>query len=170
VRLRLATLVEYLIGRQKAIQEIANNRHSLLIGFLLCFSAGLARHYDGKYLAREPWFLLAPAGASILTSSILFLFIYIATSVRARKIIPGIVRFYLSFLGLYWMTAPLAWLYGIPYERFVNDVDAAQANVWTLELVSLWRVLLISRVVSVLTPCSFFSGFTKVAIPAFSLL
>ena len=68
------------------------------------------------------------------------------------------------------MTAPLAWLYGIPYERFLSEADAAQMNVWTLELVSLWRVLLISRVVSVLTPCSFFAGFTKVSVPAFSLL
>jgi hypothetical protein len=170
VHLRLATVFRYLVGRKSAIQEIAANQHSLLIGFLFCLSAALARHYDGKYLVREPWFLLAPAGASILTSSIVFLFVYIATSINARRRLPGIVRSYLSFLGLYWMTAPLAWLYGIPYERFLNEVDAAQANVWTLELVSLWRVLLISRVVSVLTPCSFFSGITKVAVPAFSLL
>ena len=77
---------------------------------------------------------------------------------------------YLTFLGLYWMTAPLAWLYGIPYERFLNEVNAAQANVWTLELVSVWRVLLISRVVAVLTPSSIFSAFTKVAVPALAIV
>ena len=68
------------------------------------------------------------------------------------------------------MTAPLAWLYGIPYERFLNEVNAAQANVWTLELVSVWRVLLISRVVAVLTPSSIFSAFTKVAVPALAIV
>jgi hypothetical protein len=162
----LKTLLGYLMGQESAIREIASNRRSLLIGFLFCLSAALARHYDGKYLVREPWFLLAPAGASILTSAILFLCVYIATSLKARKLLPGFVTCYLSFLGLYWMTAPLAWLYGIPYERFLSEVGAAQANIWTLELVSIWRVLLISRAVAVLTPSSLFSALTKIAVPA----
>ena len=33
---------------------------------------------------------------------------------------PGICRAYLSFLAVYWMTAPLAWLYGVPYEQFLS--------------------------------------------------
>jgi hypothetical protein len=168
--MKLTTLFRYLIGQRSAIEEIASNRNSLLIGFLFCLSAALARHYDGKYFWREPWFLLAPAAASILTSSILFLAIYFATSTKARRLLPGIIPSYLTFLGLYWMTAPLAWLYGIPYERFLNEVNAAQANLWTLELVSVWRVLLISRVVAVLTPSSLFSAFIKVAVPAFALV
>lgn len=168
--MKSATLFNYLVGKRIAIEEIASNRNSLAIGFLFCLSAALARHYDGKYFWREPWFLLAPAGASILTSAILFVAIYVATSVKARQLLPNIWRSYLSFLGLYWMTAPLAWLYGIPYERFLSEVNAAQANVWTLELVSIWRVLLISRVVSVLSPSSLFSAFTKVAVPALGIV
>lgn len=136
----------------------------------LNLSGALARHYDGKYFLREPWFLLAPAGASILTSSISLLAIYFATSAKARRLLPGVVSSYLTFLGRYWMTAPLAWLYGIPYERFLNEVNAAQANVWTLEVVSVWRVLLISRVVAVLTPSSIFSAFIKVAVPALAVV
>ena len=62
---------------------------------------------------------------------------------------PGICREYLSFLALYWMTAPLAWLYGIPYERFLSPLDAINANLWTLALVSLWRVALMVRVAGV---------------------
>ena len=163
------TLFDYLIGKETAIREIASNRSSLWVGFLLCFCAALARHYDGKYLVREPWFLLLPAGASLLTSLIVFSVFYLATSIKAREVLPGLGRAFLSFLGLYWMTAPLALLYGVPYERFLSEVHAAQANVWTLELVSVWRVLLISRVAAVLTPSSFFSAFTKIAVPAFAL-
>ena len=166
----IRTLFGYLVGRESAIREIASNRHSILVGFLFCLSAALARHYDGKYLLREPWFLLAPAAASLLTSSILFFFLYLATSIKARKVLPDFAPCYLSFLGLYWMTAPLAWLYGIPYERFLSEVDAAQANVWTLELVSVWRVLLISRAVAILTPSSLFSAFTKIAVPAIGIV
>src|SRR5205823_5833984 len=120
--MKFATLFKYLIGKRSAIEEIASNRSSLTIGFLFCVSAALARHYDGKYFWREPWFLLAPAGASILISAILFLAIYLDTSLKARQILPNIWSCYLSFLGLYWMTAPLAWLYGIPYERFFSEV------------------------------------------------
>jgi hypothetical protein len=54
------------------------------------------------------------------------------------------------FLGLFWMTAPLAWLYAIPYERFLSPVDATAANLATLGLVALWRVDVMIRVVSVL--------------------
>src|SRR5207302_8737220 len=124
--------------RERAIREIASSRPSILVGFLSCLSAALARHYDGKYLLREPWFLLAPAAASLPTSSLLFFFLYLATSIKARNVLPDFASCYLSFLGLYWMTAPLAWLYGFPYERFLNGVDVVQANVWTLELVSIW--------------------------------
>jgi hypothetical protein len=158
--IQTTTLLHFLIGRKQAIEEIAGNRKALLAGFLFCLSAALARHYDGKYLVREPWFLLAPAGASILTSSILFTAMYVIWSIKARRILSGSGSAYLSFLGLYWMTAPLAWLYGIPYERFLNDVDAAEANVWTLAFVSIWRVVLISRACSVLLPCSFFASFS----------
>lgn len=170
MRLNLRTLAQFLIGRRAAIEVIARNRKTLIVGFVFCISAALARHYDGKYLVREPWFILAPAGASVLTSSILFGAMYLVASIKARKILAGLGQAYISFLGLYWMTAPLAWLYGVPYERFLNEVDAAQANVWTLELVSVWRVLLMSRVYSVLVGSSFFSVFSKLGTFALALV
>ena len=63
---------------------------------------------------------------------------------------PEIGRAYLSFMTLYWMMAPMAWLYGIPYERFDSPSEAISANLWTLALVSIWRVALMTRVVSVI--------------------
>lgn len=57
---------------------------------------------------------------------------------------------YLSFLGLFWMSAPMAWLYGIPYERWFTPVEAVQANLNTLTAVSIWRVALMTRVLSVI--------------------
>jgi hypothetical protein len=95
---------------------------------------------------------------------------YLVDSIKARRILPGLGQAYLSFLGLYWMTAPLAWLYGIPYERFLNEVDAANANVWTLEFVSIWRVLLMSRVYAVLVGSSFLSVFSKLGTFALALV
>jgi hypothetical protein len=39
----------------------------------------------------------------------------------------------------------------VPYERFLPPGPATSANLWTLALVVAWRVLLMTRVVSVLT-------------------
>jgi hypothetical protein len=48
------------------------------------------------------------------------------------------------------MTAPLAWAYAIPYERFLDPGAAVAANLNTLRVVSAWRVLLMTRVAVVL--------------------
>ena len=48
------------------------------------------------------------------------------------------------------MTAPLAWLYAIPYERFQSPVDAMRLNLITLGVVAAWRVALMVRVLMVI--------------------
>jgi hypothetical protein len=141
-------LFAYLAGRRSAILEVASNRGALIVGALLVLSAALARNYDQASLTNEPRRLLGPFAASLAISGPLFLTIYGIARWKGMES-PGIGRAYLSFLGLYWMTAPLAWLYGIPYEAFLSPVEAVRANLWTLALVSAWRVALMVRVVSV---------------------
>jgi hypothetical protein len=147
--MRIQTLLRYLIGDRQAVLETASDRRAVLYGFLFVLSAGFAREYDGQDLLHEPWHLFLPLGVSLLTSFVLFTLFY---GVALLKGAPGPSFFvgYRSFLGLFWMTAPLAWLYAIPYERFLSAGDATAANLSTLGLVATWRVLLISRVLSVL--------------------
>lgn len=156
--MRIRSIFLYLLGDRESILELAHSRWTLLVGALLVLSAGLARNYDGEDLAREPWHLLGPFGASIVTSIGLFmLFMALATTRDPRR--AGVWarwRLYPGFLSLYWMTAPLAWLYGIPYERFLTPSGAVEANMWTLAAVAAWRVLLMARVVSLLLRTSFF--------------
>lgn len=146
--MRVATVLTYLVGRRRAILEVASDRRALGVGALLVLSAALARNYDRASLIHEPWRLLGPFVASVAISGPLFLTIYGFARGNGMGG-PGIGRAYRSFLALYWMTAPLAWLYGIPYERFLSSVEATDANLWTLALVSVWRVTLMIRVVSV---------------------
>ncbi len=141
-------LFAYLIGRRRAILEIAADPKALLVAALLVVSAGLARNYDRASLMHEPWRLLGPFVASLAISGPLFLCSY-GLGRRKGMADPGIARAYLTFLSLYWMTAPLAWLYGIPYERMLSPLGATIANLRTLALVSVWRVALMIRVVSV---------------------
>lgn len=147
--MRIRTLLRFLIGDRQAILDIASDRRSLFLGFLLVLSAGFAREYDGADLVHEPWHLLIPFGASLATSFLLFCLTYGAADPKHIQA-PPFLTSYLAFLGLFWMTAPLAWLYAIPYERFLGPVEATSANLWTLGLVAFWRVALMIRVLSVL--------------------
>jgi hypothetical protein len=145
----LLTLPRYLLGDRQSILEIAGCRGALLLGGLFVLSAGFAREYDGEDLLAEPWHVLLPLAASLGTSLLLGGLLYGVAWMRTEHPL-GFGTFYRSFLALYWMTAPLAWLYAVPYERFLSPADAVRANQWTLGVVSLWRVLLITRASSVL--------------------
>ncbi|MBI3861378.1 MAG: hypothetical protein HY290_05740 [Planctomycetia bacterium] len=143
----IPTLFKYLLGNRRAILEITNCREAIRLGCVLVLSAGLAREYDGADLWHEPWHLVLPLAASLLTSFLLFLLVSVAAGNAGREEL--FLCRYRSFLGLYWMTAPLAWLYAIPVERFLEPASATAANLWLLALVATWRVALMVRVIAV---------------------
>lgn len=146
------TLGRFLLGDRRAILDVAATRLAWMVGLVFVLSAGLAREYDHEDLLREPWHALLPLGASLVTATILHAIIRAVSWWRSGTGWPRRGG-YLSFLGLYWATAPLAWLYAIPVERFLPVEDAVAANLWLLGIVSLWRVLLMSRVVQVVWHC-----------------
>jgi hypothetical protein len=148
--MNIGTVLRYLIGDRQAILDIAGNRHALWIGALFVLSAGFAREYDGEDLLHEPWHLALPFAASLGASLILFVVVYGVAMLKGAPARP-FFQYYLSFLGLFWMMAPLAWLYAIPYERFLGPRPAATINLLTLGLVSAWRVVLMVRVLLVVT-------------------
>lgn len=151
--MRASTLPRYLLGSRAAIAEIAQSPWSILYGVVFVLSAGLAREYDGHDLVHEPWHLLRPFAASLLAGTLLFLLVHVIASIRVsaeERCWPVPAQAWRVFLSLFWMTAPLAWMYAIPYERFLTPVGAVEANLWTLAVVAAWRVVLITRVISVL--------------------
>src|SRR5690606_13718472 len=96
-----------------------------------------------------PWHLLIPLAASVVSSLVLFgLVLWAARQHDLKEGSAG--RLYLQFLGLYWMTAPLAWVYAVPVERILSRPASVRANLWLLGLVAVWRVVLIIRVITVL--------------------
>lgn len=147
-----ATLARYLVGDGAAIRAVAATRGAWLVGLVLVLGAGLAREYDHEDLLHEPWHALLPLAASLVTATVLFLLLRVVSWRRSGVGWPR-QGGYRAFLGLYWATAPLAWLYALPVERVLPEADAVAANLWLLGLVSLWRVLLMSRVVQVVWQC-----------------
>jgi hypothetical protein len=158
--MKASILPLYLVGSRRAILELAGSRWTPFIGMLFVLSAGLAREYDGEDLVHEPWHALRPLGASLASGTLLFLIVHLAALLKQHKAStapPPFFRAWWTFLGLFWLTAPMAWLYAIPYERFMTPVDAIAVNLWTLAGVAVWRVLLMTRVIRVLY------GFGRVA-------
>lgn len=155
--MRIRTLFLYLTGDRRAILELAADRSALWIGLAFVLSAGFAREYDGADLLREPWHLVIPVGASLVAASLLFLVVCGRLFLR-REPRPPFLATYRSFLTLFWLTAPLAWLYAVPYERFLEPGDATRWNLFTLAVVAAWRVVLMVRVTAVLTGRSHFES------------
>jgi hypothetical protein len=147
----IGTLFRHLVGERKAILEVAGSPHALWVGLLFVLSAGLAREYDGEDLLHEPWHLALPLIASLASSFALFALATRPRFWRENFAAARYFRAYRAFLGLFWMTGPLAWLYAIPYERFLSPAGAMWANLLTLAVVAAWRVALMVRILTVIT-------------------
>lgn len=149
------TLAAFLLGRREAIERCAATPGLWRVGFLLTITAAIARSYDGAYFPAQPWRLIIPALASLVTAGLIYPALLLASKGKGirwpadAEIIP-----FDRWLALVWLTAPLAWLYAVPYERWLDVYDAALANVITLAVVSAWRVWLMIRCLSVLHGCS----------------
>ena len=142
------TVLRFLTGDRQAILDLARSRNTIWLGGVLVLSAGFAREYDGEDLLREPWHLFIPHTASLVTSFLLYIMVRLVAFHREAAL-PGFFGGFRIFLGLYWLTAPLAWVYAIPFERWLSPGDATQWNLTLLGLVALWRVVLIIRVIQV---------------------
>ena len=154
----------FLFGSRAAISRLATSRATLYLGFLLVLTAGVSRHYDQINLTEDFRWLYGPHAVSLISSLLVFLAVFAGLRLGVTKV--GFWTQYLGFLGLFWMTAPVAWLYAIPVEHWLDPIAAAKWNLLFLGMVSAWRVLLISRVVSVTANSRFGLALLFVLIPA----
>ncbi len=140
----------FLVGQKEAIRKVCSAKQLLEIGGFMVVSAGIARTAWLEVTAGGFLFnLFTPFLASIVSASILYAFIVSASRRRwgngSSRTIP-----FRSYLGIYWLTAPLAWFYGFPAEPLWGAKGAFTANMVLLLIVALWRVALIMRILSVM--------------------
>lgn len=145
----MGTLVQFLCGSRAAILHLASRRDTFWLGLVLVISAGFVREYDRSDLLHKPWLVLRPLVATVgMSLALLPLVEFVA---RRRGVTGGqFWKRFRTFLSLFWMTAPLAWIFILPVERLMSADDATITNLWFLGVVSVWRVLLIARVLAVL--------------------
>jgi hypothetical protein len=137
--LRLADIMGYLIGRRSSIERVAADSNSIWYGLAFVVTAGFCREYDQEVLATQWHIYLAPIAASLVMASwnYIWLFCY-------YRGIPEMVS-YRTFLGLFWMTAPCAWVYALPVERWYEPLTAIHINMSLLAVVAIWRGVVFCR-------------------------
>jgi hypothetical protein len=162
-RLSIKTIGQFLIGNREAVKTVASSPKAIRLGLLFIVSAGLARNYDHHLLLQEPLWIGGPIGMVIFSSLFIYFFIeFFGRFPKTKTPASNFIGFFICFT----MTAPLAWLYGIPVENFTSPLDAAIFNFSILLIVSIWRVALMVRVTSVLFGFHPSRAFALVAIPA----
>jgi hypothetical protein len=164
----LTTILRYQFGNRTAIRAVATDSSAFMIGIALVLMTAIARNYDQTYFGESAWWLFGPLVFSFFSGTFLYcvlrwLFLKRHEDTNAPA---GDENQWWAFMGLFWMTAPIAWLYAIPVERMFDSYRATQLNIALLAIVSLWRVLLMSRVISVLQEVRFVRALGWVAVPA----
>lgn len=160
----IKTVLLFLLGDGSAIRAICGTTDALAVGALLVLSAGMARAWHRKNLRSEPWHLLLPFAASIGST---FVFV-LGLCVWHGQSLAAFVEVFPPILRAFWMTAPLAWLYGLPFDAVCSRLQATKARMWTLLIVAMWRVLLMVRVVSVV--CSVSGGLSFLYVSSYSVI
>jgi hypothetical protein len=153
----LSTLGRFMFGSANAIREVASNRAALWIGIVLVILTGIARNYDQNFILESPFWLFGSLIFSFFSGS--FIYLVLIRGFASRRFDMKPENQWLSFMGVFWMTAPIAWLYAIPVERLMNSYQAALTNLSLLGIVSVWRVLLTSRAMAVLLNIPFTRAF-----------
>jgi hypothetical protein len=169
--MNLKTILGFLVGRADAIRSVAASKSAFWTGLVLVLLTAFPRNYDQTYIPEKPvlWFL-GPLLFSIVSGTWLFLVSYGFCArwkmdyADGKK--PPLWPTWRGFMGAFWMTAPIAWIYAIPVERFWDSLAATKANLWLLAIVSLWRVLLMARVFHVICRAPAFRCLLWVLLPA----
>jgi hypothetical protein len=156
----------FLFGKASAIRDVARNRAALGTALILVVLTGVARNYDQDYFRETPMWLIGPLVFSFFSGSFLYWVLIVCFARRHFEETDQAANQWPSFMALFWMTAPIAWLYAIPVERFLDSYRAAQANIVLLSIVSIWRVLLMSRIMAVLFEIGFFRALAWVLMAA----
>lgn len=152
--------LKFLFGQRAAILNVAQWRGAIWAGVALVILTGIARNYDQTFITENPvMWLFGSLLFSFVSGSWLYVVLYGFVArckmAGADGVKPDYWSGWRSFMGLFWLTAPIAWLYAIPVERFCDSLLAAKLNITLLALVSLWRVLLMARVMQVVMSAPF---------------
>jgi len=150
----VSDILRFQFGDRRAIEKVASSRAAFFTGIGLVLITTIPRNYDQIWIGEWPlrW-AFGSLVFSLVSGTLLFIIAYwMGTSFaiqRCKSRRASVHHEWVSFMGLFWMTAPLAWVYAIPVERMVYPLTAVHWNAILLGGVALWRVLLMARILAV---------------------
>lgn len=152
----------FLIGNEAAIKKLAKSKNSIYLGAFFVFIAGIAREYDQEYIPLNGILFLVPFLASFVMCLILYIF---SLPYYRKKVNPDGLGSFKTYLSVFWLTAPLAWLYALPVEAWFTPLTALKINLSLLGIVAFWRVWLFTRAMKILTEVNLLALILTVACP-----
>ena len=119
--MNLWTPLTILIGRKDAIEDVLESKNAIYVGLLFVISCGFAREYDQEYIFSDFLFFLLPLILSTILGFFCFCFCYIVYIKKDGR--KNFWQQFRNFLSLFWMTAPIAFLYAIPVESLMDSLS-----------------------------------------------
>lgn len=158
----------FFLGNTEAINKVARTKYIFWISCLFIISAGLARNYDHHILLQEWMWIAAPFGMAFFSSFFIFGIGRCICRIPWAAMESSTTNSanYLGWMRCFLLTAPMAWLYGIPYESFMAVMPATVINFITLIIVSIWRVYLMVMVFKTLFKVNLGTAIGVILIPA----
>lgn len=134
----------------------ALGKRDLALGLACAWIAGVGRYWD-HFSAGWPQKLgLGSVVYVFALSSVIWGVLWPLKAHRQR---------YLTVATSVALTSPLAWLYALPVERWLELGAALSLNLWFLAAVAAWRVLLYARFLFVAARCSALLTLTLTLLP-----
>lgn len=162
-----SAILLYQFGHRRSIEAVARSASAFWIGLFLVLITAIPRNYDQFHISEHTakWIF----GPLLFSTASGFLVWFAAYRLGTRRGIrkaelkrTSVGNDWMSFMGLFWMTAPIAWLYAIPVERMFDSLTAAKVNLALLGIVSAWRVVLLTRALHVACDWGFGRAFVSV--------
>jgi hypothetical protein len=130
------TLARWLSFRFDRDEYAALGWREARVGLVLAWISGLGRYWD------HPTAGLAQKSG---LGSVVYVLALSALLWHTLRPFPAQRGSYANVAAMVGMTAPLAWLYALPVERWTSVENAIDLNIAFLAIVAIWRVSLYAR-------------------------
>lgn len=127
-------LVRVLTFRAPSASIAAHPRACTIVALVCTWLAGIGRYWDHPSAS---WWQYAGLGSVVYALALAAAITLVVAPLEPRH---SSYRAVLIFVGF---TAPPAWLYALPVERWVDPATARELNIEFLALVAAWRVALL---------------------------
>jgi hypothetical protein len=153
---KFSIVLRALSFRLRADEYSALDWRDAWLGLGLAWIAGIGRYWDHPFAG--------PAQKSGL-GSVVYVFALAGLIWLLLRPLRLHRRNYSSVVAVVGFTSPLAWLYALPVERWMDVESAMRINLWFLAVVAVLRVLLYARFLRVGATCSWFATLVLMLMP-----